>query len=71
MTALVGFPTLRLIRVQIGDFVLGDDLPPGKWREVTVAERKLIMAGATPPPAKAPSKPAIARRRQSGQTHKR
>ena len=33
MTAAVGFPTLRLIRVQIGDLSLGD-LQPGQWRVV-------------------------------------
>ena len=31
MTAHVGFPTLRLIRVSIGDWHLGD-LRPGAWR---------------------------------------
>lgn len=35
MTAAVGFPTLRLIRVQIGEWVL-DDLQPGEWREIVV-----------------------------------
>ncbi len=34
MTAAVGFPTLRLIRVQIGDIAL-DGLQPGEWRLVT------------------------------------
>ena len=34
MTAAVGFPTLRLIRVQIGDIALAD-LQPGEWRIVT------------------------------------
>ena len=33
-TAAVGFPTLRLIRVQIGNIALGD-LQPGQWRVVT------------------------------------
>ena len=33
-TAAVGFPTLRLIRVQIGNILLGD-LRPGEWRVVT------------------------------------
>lgn len=33
-TAAVGFPTLRLIRVQIGNVALGG-LQPGQWREVT------------------------------------
>ena len=34
MTAVVGFPTLRLVRVRIGSQVLGD-LPPGAVREIT------------------------------------
>jgi 23S rRNA pseudouridine2457 synthase len=33
MTAKVGFPTLRLVRVQIGDVDVRD-LPPGEWREI-------------------------------------
>jgi 23S rRNA pseudouridine2457 synthase len=33
MTAHVGFPTLRLIRVRIGDWTM-DDLESGSWREV-------------------------------------
>lgn len=33
MTAAAGFPTLRLIRVRIGDFTLGD-MKPGEVREV-------------------------------------
>ena len=32
MTAAVGFPTLRLVRVAVGPYVLGD-LGPGEWRE--------------------------------------
>ena len=31
MTAAVGYPTLRLIRVSIGPYALGT-LPPGRWR---------------------------------------
>jgi 23S rRNA pseudouridine2457 synthase len=31
MTAAIGHPTLRLLRVRIGGFWLGD-LPPGQWR---------------------------------------
>ena len=42
MTAAVGHPTLRLLRVRIGDFSLGD-LPPGKWRELTAKERALVF----------------------------
>ena len=33
MTAAVGLPTLRLIRVRIGAHAL-DGLPPGQWREL-------------------------------------
>ena len=33
MTAAVGLPTLRLVRVRIGPWSLGD-LPPGQWREL-------------------------------------
>ena len=33
MTAAVGHPTLRLVRVAIGEWELGD-LAPGQWREV-------------------------------------
>ncbi|MEO4045685.1 pseudouridine synthase [Pseudomonas sp. CAU 1711] len=33
MTAAVGLPTLRLVRVRIGPWSL-DDLPPGQWREL-------------------------------------
>lgn len=36
MTAAVGFPTLRLIRIKIGNLGL-DDLLPGEWRVVTDA----------------------------------
>ncbi|MBR4468511.1 MAG: pseudouridine synthase [Bacteroidales bacterium] len=34
MTAAVGFPTLRLIRIQIGNIALGE-LQPGEWKVVT------------------------------------
>lgn len=34
MTAAVGFPTLRLVRVRVGAQTLGD-LAAGEWREVT------------------------------------
>jgi len=37
MTAAIGHPTLRLIRVRIGNFRLAD-LSPGKWRILTVEE---------------------------------
>jgi len=38
MTAATGHPTLRLLRVQVADFSLGD-LPPGKWKKLSPAER--------------------------------
>ncbi len=37
MTAAVGFPTLRLIRVAIGPIALGD-LQPGQWRWLDTRE---------------------------------
>ncbi|MBC7880511.1 MAG: pseudouridine synthase, partial [Anaerolineae bacterium] len=43
MTAAVGFPTLRLVRVAIGQFWLGD-LEPGTWRELAKAELALIKS---------------------------
>ncbi len=43
MTAAIGHPTLRLRRVRIGRFELGD-LAPGKWRELTAAERTAVLA---------------------------
>lgn len=43
MTAAVGHPTLRLIRVAIGQFGL-DELPAGQWRQLSEAERKLVLA---------------------------
>jgi 23S rRNA pseudouridine2457 synthase len=36
MTAHVGFPTLRLVRMQIGPYALGD-LAPGAYRRINVA----------------------------------
>ncbi len=45
MTATVGFPTLRLIRVNIANIQL-HDLAPGQWRELTSLE--LIRLNHTP-----------------------
>lgn len=42
MTAAVGHPTLRLLRVRIGDFKLGE-LAPGQWRELTATERAAVF----------------------------
>lgn len=43
MTAAIGHPTLRLIRVRIGDLQIGD-LPAGSWRPLTLAERAAVFA---------------------------
>ncbi len=42
MTAAVGLPTLRLVRVGIGE-LHWQDLAPGCWREVTDQERKSLF----------------------------
>lgn len=42
MTAAVGHPTLRLLRVQIGNFEL-TDLETGKWRILDAKERALVL----------------------------
>jgi 23S rRNA pseudouridine2457 synthase len=43
MTAAIGHPTLRLLRVRIGRFELGS-LAPGDWRALTAAERALVLS---------------------------
>ncbi len=43
MTAVIGHPTLRLLRVRIGQFSLGE-LAPGQWRELSAAERTAVFA---------------------------
>jgi 23S rRNA pseudouridine2457 synthase len=43
MTAAIGHPTLRLMRVRIGQYKLSG-LAPGAWKELTEAERSLIDA---------------------------
>lgn len=44
MTAAVGHPTLRLMRVRIGEFGLGE-LKVGTWRELDSSERKCVLGG--------------------------
>ena len=41
MTAAIGYPCLRLIRVAIGPIGMGD-LRPGQWRELTEQEIQLL-----------------------------
>lgn len=42
MTAAVGHPTLRLMRVQIGNYELGQ-LMAGTWKTLTTPERELVF----------------------------
>lgn len=42
MTAAVGFPTLRLVRISIAHLQL-DDLQPGQWRDLSSSELKLLL----------------------------
>ncbi len=46
MTASIGHPTLRLIRVRIGDLPL-EDLPAGSWRQLSPEERSAVFASGT------------------------
>lgn len=50
MTAAIGFPTLRLVRVAIGipkgkevKQLCLDNLLPGEWREITITERETLQ----------------------------
>ena len=44
MTAAIGHPTLRLVRARIGRLTLGSlALAPGRWRELTRAEREAVF----------------------------
>jgi 23S rRNA pseudouridine2457 synthase len=44
MTAAIGHPTLRLVRVRIGRLTLESlDLAPGQWRELSASERQAVF----------------------------
>lgn len=43
MTATIGHPTLRLIRVRIGNFTI-HPIPPGAWKELNTTERSRVLA---------------------------
>lgn len=45
MTAAVGFPTLRLVRVSIGEFTI-DGLSPGEWRKISTPQSLIEQANA-------------------------
>jgi 23S rRNA pseudouridine2457 synthase len=46
MTAAVGYPTLRLVRVAIGPIALGT-LRPGEWRELSAQEVRVLWTAST------------------------
>lgn len=48
MTAAVGFPTLRLVRISIGNITL-EGLKPGEWRDLISAEEIRLRELASPP----------------------
>lgn len=54
LTAAVGLPTLRLVRVQIGPITLGD-LQPGQWRDLAKDEVNPIIQNHHHP-ARTPSR---------------
>jgi 23S rRNA pseudouridine2457 synthase len=43
MTAAIGHPTLRLLRVRIGNYWLGD-LPAGQWRDLSAPEAAQVIS---------------------------
>jgi len=43
MTAAIGHPTLRLLRVRIGEYRMGE-LPAGRWQELSSEERAQVLA---------------------------
>ncbi|URR35657.1 pseudouridine synthase [Thermosynechococcus sp. HN-54] len=51
MTAAVGLPTLRLVRVAIANLQLGD-LAPGEWREILPQERQALWQSCGRRPAR-------------------
>lgn len=43
MTAAIGHPTLRLIRVRIGELRL-ENMQPGEWKELLPPQRQLVLS---------------------------
>ncbi|MFP4344017.1 MAG: pseudouridine synthase [Anaerolineales bacterium] len=43
MTAAVGHPTVRLVRVAVGPLGLPADLQPGEWRDLTDVEQQILL----------------------------
>jgi 23S rRNA pseudouridine2457 synthase len=48
MTAAVGHPTVRLVRVAIGRLRLPPDLAPGQWRDLAPMERQVLLRDVWP-----------------------
>lgn len=47
MTAAIGHPTLRLVRVRIGQLTLPSlGLAPGQWRELSLRERRSALSSS-------------------------
>ena len=44
MCELVGLHVMDLVRIRIGELLLGD-LPEGRWRVLTESERAALVAG--------------------------
>ncbi|MGC2657084.1 MAG: pseudouridine synthase [Bryobacteraceae bacterium] len=51
MTAAVGLPTLRLVRIALGDLRL-DGLAPGEWRDLSEAELRYLVRRQTRQPVR-------------------
>jgi pseudouridine synthase len=62
MTAAVGHPTLRLVRIAIGPITVGD-LAIGQWRELNVQELAALVRIREEPPRRHPRPDARGRRR--------
>jgi 23S rRNA pseudouridine2457 synthase len=62
MTAAVGLPTLRLIRIAVGPWTL-DGLAPGAWRELPRAVAERVLGTARPASRRAPTRRSASRAR--------
>jgi 23S rRNA pseudouridine2457 synthase len=67
MTAAVGHPTLRLVRVAIGPLRLDAlGLAPGEWRALYPEEERALRASAQAPAARKRARAAAPRAKRSG-----
>jgi 23S rRNA pseudouridine2457 synthase len=70
MTAAVGFPTLRLVRVKIADLSLAN-LAAGAWRDLTVEELAYLQQLTQAKPRPALSKMPKSQQKQIGLTNRK